>query len=220
MDESPGAVKQIIDVQSNLRQLGILTIDRKVQSRHGFLNMFKMIDALGEALSNEVFDEDTILRTLVSLTKPGTLDDRDYEHARNHVDNLDHLLRVHGGKHSILIYGEPGTGKTELAELIAKRHGMEAFAVCSMDEDNDSIAPQERLNAFNLAQNLLSLRTARTLLIFDEVEDVFQRNIDKKRRARPGSISCWKPSRYRPSGCPTVHTLTRPICDGFPMSWS
>jgi hypothetical protein len=30
MDESPGAVKQIIDVQSNLRQLGILTIDRKV----------------------------------------------------------------------------------------------------------------------------------------------------------------------------------------------
>lgn len=76
---------------------------------------------------------------------------------------------------NILLYGPPGVGKTEYAVALARALELCAFEVKYEDEDGNPIDGEDRLTAYKLSQKLLA-RNARALLIFDEVEDVFQSN--------------------------------------------
>lgn len=72
---------------------------------------------------------------------------------------------------NIYIHGDPGTGKSQLAKVLAKEIGCELFEVASEDSDGDPINGERRLRAFSAAQSFFSQRAA--LIVFDEAEDVF-----------------------------------------------
>ena len=76
---------------------------------------------------------------------------------------------------NLLLYGPPGVGKTECAAVLAEAVGAELYEVDYADEDGDPIRGEARLRAFNLGQRLLARRDD-ALLLFDEVEDVFERD--------------------------------------------
>ena len=76
---------------------------------------------------------------------------------------------------NLLLYGPPGVGKTEYAAVLAEAVGAELYEVDYADEDGDPIRGERRLRAFNLGQRLLARRD-HALLLFDEVEDVFERD--------------------------------------------
>jgi len=76
---------------------------------------------------------------------------------------------------NLLLYGPPGVGKTEYAAVLAEAVNAELYEVDYADEDGDPIRGERRLHAFNLCQRLLARRD-HALLLFDEVEDVFERN--------------------------------------------
>ncbi|HES76954.1 MAG TPA: AAA family ATPase, partial [bacterium] len=62
-------------------------------------------------------------------------------------------------------------GKSELVRLMAQLLGVEHFEVSCVDEDGDPVSGFKRLMALQAAQSIL--RQRKTLLLFDEVEDVF-----------------------------------------------
>lgn len=76
---------------------------------------------------------------------------------------------------NLLLYGPPGVGKTEYAAVLAEAVGADLYEVNYADDDGDPIRGEARLRAFNLCQKLLA-RRENALLLFDEVEDVFERN--------------------------------------------
>ena len=76
---------------------------------------------------------------------------------------------------NLLLYGPPGVGKTEFAAVLAAAVGADLYEVDYANEDGDPIRGERRLRAFNLGQRLLARRD-NALLLFDEVEDVFERN--------------------------------------------
>ncbi|MBS1224213.1 MAG: ATPase family, partial [Proteobacteria bacterium] len=76
---------------------------------------------------------------------------------------------------NLLLYGPPGVGKTEYAAVLAAAVGADLYEVDYADEDGNPIRGERRLRAFNLGQRLLARRD-NALLLFDEVEDVFERN--------------------------------------------
>ena len=87
---------------------------------------------------------------------------------------------------NLLIYGVPGTGKTEFAGLLAQALGISAYNITYMDSDGDVVKAEQRLNYSRLAQTLLNGKQA--LLIFDEIEDVFngslmERSVAQKNKA-------------------------------------
>lgn len=72
---------------------------------------------------------------------------------------------------NILIYGAPGTGKTEYVRWLASRLGKPLYQVKSADEEGSPIAGSERLIFFQFCQQFLNQADA--LVLFDEMEDVF-----------------------------------------------
>jgi SpoVK/Ycf46/Vps4 family AAA+-type ATPase len=103
-----------------------------------------------------------------------TLDDFPHLGAqRNHLaETLGSAVSAGASGINALLYGAPGTGKTELARALAAANGLHAYQVRSSGEDGEGLRRHGRLSAYLVAQRLLGRRRD-ALLIFDEVEDVF-----------------------------------------------
>ena len=111
---------------------------------------------------------------LVSASGP-TLTPKDYAHLEPDFQTLrgfvsDAVDNQRRGV-NVLLYGAPGTGKTELVRLLAKQVSAPLFDVADVDEDGDALSPQERLAG--AATGLFLLGKRRALVCFDEVEAIF-----------------------------------------------
>lgn len=74
---------------------------------------------------------------------------------------------------NILIYGEPGTGKTEFCKMLGNSLGANLYCVGESTHNNEhgEISRQERLHKLNLANFLLNEKE-NSLILFDEMEDL------------------------------------------------
>jgi SpoVK/Ycf46/Vps4 family AAA+-type ATPase len=72
---------------------------------------------------------------------------------------------------NIYLYGAPGTGKSELARVLAKDAGAALFEVSSEDCDGDPEDGKARIVSLRMAQALI--KEQRALVVFDEAEDIF-----------------------------------------------
>ena len=68
---------------------------------------------------------------------------------------LQQALKHHRKGVNLLIYGVPGTGKTEFAGLLAQALGISAYNITYMDSDGDVVKAEQRLNYSRLAQNAI-----------------------------------------------------------------
>lgn len=82
---------------------------------------------------------------------------------------------------NILLYGVPGTGKTELTKVIASELKKSLYEISYCDNNDEPIDGRKRLEAYKSTQALLSNKNI--FLMFDEIEDVFN-NDDNPFRKR------------------------------------
>ncbi len=120
-------------------------------------------------------DPVSLLRDTVSLADPPHLGMADYAHIGESLEVLLPYLNKSVDTSrvgvNIFLHGEPGTGKSQLAKLLASELACELFEVASEDIDGDAVNGAKRLRAFRAAQSFFPQR--RALILFDEVEDVF-----------------------------------------------
>lgn len=152
---------------------GLLERNYNPDSLHDYLDWGKMLD-FDEFISGPL-NEQVLLKV---CTKPAiepslSLDDFAYlgEMKAMMLDYLQSSFATHRKGANILIYGAPGTGKTELATLLGKVLSVSVNNITYMDEDGDVISAEDRLNKCRVAQKILEGQSS--LLIFDEIEDVF-----------------------------------------------
>ncbi|KAB2897739.1 MAG: AAA family ATPase [Dokdonella sp.] len=131
-----------------------------------------------EALDSSPLDTTALLRSLVRPAPRPQLSLGDYDH----LPQLDQLRRYLGAFRTrrrrgvnVLLYGAPGTGKTELVRALAAGLGFSLSEVPNEDNDGLPISGQGRLRAYRLCQRLLEPGQGQAMILFDEIEDVFGR---------------------------------------------
>ena len=138
-------------------------------------NPLELDSAVVDALLGQRFDVASLLRRLIrsSPTPNLTLDDF------SHLPDLGLIQRYLGEAAkqrrkgvNVLIYGAPGTGKTEFVRAIAAAMKMSINEVPNEDFDGDPISGTRRFRSYAMCQRLMANKRNQALL-FDEVEDVF-----------------------------------------------
>ena len=173
---------------SKLNAYGIIVRNYRLDKVHDYF-------AWGETLDFDEFvtqplNEYALLKSCTEIPHAASLQTDDFAHITGMKEMmltyLQQALKHHQKGVNVLIYGAPGTGKTEFAGLLAQALGISAYNITYMDSDGDVVTAEQRLNYSRLAQTLLNGKQA--LLIFDEIEDVFngsfmERSVAQKNKA-------------------------------------
>lgn len=166
------AVKQVLSKQGVLARTGIVQVDAHPYKLRHKLNVLSA--GFVEALVEHESDPVELVRDRIIPAAAPNLQIEDYAH----LDDLA-VLKTYLGKAlqtgkpgvNIYLHGSPGTGKTQLARVLAQELGVAAFEVTTENSDGDPVNAISRLRAVRAAQSFLS--NAPCVLVFDEAEDVF-----------------------------------------------
>lgn len=74
---------------------------------------------------------------------------------------------------NVLVYGIPGTGKTEFARMISSELKADLYEVNSGSNSTEPLDEDHRFRAYSLGQ-ILCARQAGSIILFDEVENIFK----------------------------------------------
>lgn len=168
-------IKSVFLPNSTLMKTSLLKLDLRASNSNHFGHFFDFFDNnIGGKIYNGMTDPMDIFHSEIKVSEASQLRLSDFQHLQEEVNMLK-LLLINAVKNktpgvNVFIYGQPGTGKTQLVRLIAKLIKCELFEV-SANVDGRSMSANHRLDSYTAAQHLL--KNKKSLLLFDEVEDVF-----------------------------------------------
>lgn len=154
------------------------------ESRHG--NGLELMRGLDDILLYEQEGLQSLLQAFSSKHNVTALTLDDFTHLQPFIERLTrYLLRNQQQPQigiNILLYGEPGTGKTELTRVLAAHLSSSLHEVKFANAQGEALNGRERFARYQLCQQML--RTdAHSLVLFDEVEDVFNERISQGHKA-------------------------------------
>jgi len=170
-----------------LTRTGLLSTHTYLDSLD-FGSKVDLISGLAERLMEEQTDFFDIFRHNFVVAQKPSLKIGDYAHVSTKVENVVHLLKTAiKAKRigtNILLFSKPGTGKSELARVIAKEVGADAFEVSVGGRPGERYSNVNRLSAYMLSQTILA-KSPNKLIIFDECEDISTIRDDEDQFMKP-----------------------------------
>jgi len=168
-------INEIFSVHGTFNQSGILQFDK--ENSYSFSSKLELLNY--EFADNMINLDEEITEMIKHSVRPasmGTLTLEDYSYIQEDLEILLSYLK-HAIAHqqqgvNVLLYGLPGTGKTELCKTIANVLDLQLYEISYADSDDDPIEGSTRLRVYKTAQALLS-SNQQTLLMYDEAEDIF-----------------------------------------------
>lgn len=199
------AVRDAMSSQGLLARTGLVHLDRS-----GTGPLRAKIDLLSSGFADLMFTEARdavhLLRDTVRPSTPPHLAIADFDHVEDTLGVLRPYLgrSIEGRRRgvNVLFHGEPGTGKSQLARILAREAGCELFEIAAEDADGDPVTGERRLRAFRAAQSFFAGR--RALILFDETEDVFNDSDGPGKRSTAQKRKAWMNRALEENPVPTL----------------
>ncbi len=156
---------------------GILAIEQSVVARGLQLSL---LPSLRTALFTPAAGLSALMRSFLEIAPRPVLKANDFAHLGREIDLLTSYLSKASSSRAVginvLIFGVPGTGKTEFVRwLVTTALRKKLYQVRATDDHGKSITGLDRLAFFQLSQRFL--RKTDALMLFDEMEDAFPTGI-------------------------------------------
>ncbi len=154
---------------------GLLNIDDSCSN-----DLDRKLDLISNSFTNKMLGEiesiEELFSDIISFSAKPKLSLFDYSHIKEDVDSaIAYLTKTEKTNQkgvNFLLYGQPGTGKTELVRLLSKlNNGADLYEISTINDGNEPLNPKDRLRAYRLAQALFTKQNR--VILFDEIEDVF-----------------------------------------------
>lgn len=168
------AIKAALEHGNTLAAAGLV----RWPTSHRFVSDAPLVpmDELDTILGTEYPDDKALLAPFFRVTSTASLSAADFPHLAVDIELLCRFIgrsrRERRGGVNILLFGHPGTGKTELARVLAAQVGEPLYEVNVADNDGDPLESKHRLASYLLCQRFLT-RLSGGLVLFDEAEDLF-----------------------------------------------
>jgi SpoVK/Ycf46/Vps4 family AAA+-type ATPase len=171
-----GEVGAALKVGGRLEALGLIETPIAEHSITDLGDLMRVSDKLLAVLTADYASESSMMAAFTRPAEPTKLAMEDFPHVSDDARYLIAMLQAAAKQQergiNVLIYGAPGTGKTEFAKLVAAQAGLELYEVDCLDKDGSSLNGRERYRSLQVSQAFLKGRSQAAIL-FDEVEDVF-----------------------------------------------
>ena len=175
LDLPEADIRAALSGKNLLQQSGLLRIDHS----HRAPGLQGKLDLISGDFPDKMLSPDPdpleLLSDSVAPSAPPTLALQDYSHIHEELTALRSFLHAAIAEKqegvNLFVYGAPGTGKTQLARILARDARCGLYDVASSDNDGDPITGERRMRALRAAQYFFA--KGRNMLLFDEAEDVF-----------------------------------------------
>ncbi len=168
-------VAEVLSPQSTLVSNQLISVEN---SSYYIMRKCKPADSLICYLVDPYFNPQSLQNEYITETNQPLVTKKEFRH---HFRDLDWLLGLLEAFKTapksgcnILLYGEPGSGKTQLSRLLAHEVGLKCYEVNFANQYGHQISGKDRLNKLNVAKFLL--KQERCLVVFDELEDAIPLN--------------------------------------------
>lgn len=172
-------IGEAVNGESTLRRCGLIAAE---DHHHGI----ELLNGLDDLLFFEENGPAALFRNNTLRSEPSVLVPSDYDHVKPAIERMQRYLRRVASKGmsgvNVLIYGAPGTGKTELVRVLALAMSLSLYEVKTTAYNGRPMSGDHRLAAYQVSQHLLA-SDKNSIMLFDEVEDVFNDRISKQYKA-------------------------------------
>jgi SpoVK/Ycf46/Vps4 family AAA+-type ATPase len=176
LDLTAQAVAVAFDRGGILARLGLVRIDYEGGGLGELDDWINVLPGFSRWLAEPALDAAKLLSAYVKAPTQAPRALADFAHIAAAAAVLKPLiegaLRARAQGVNVLLHGATGTGKTALAQALAKDLGVRLLEVSVADNDGDALRRQGRVQALRLVGRLGAIGPG-ALVLFDEVEDYF-----------------------------------------------